>query len=220
MAKEKIIFGIQRLLGRWLAYPSIPKDRTYGFALTRSVRSECTYGKHNRVCAPFYLKKVTLGDYTYISKNCSIANAEIGKFCSIGPDFRCGQGLHPTGGISTAPMFYSTARQNGITLCTENQYEESRQTRIGNDVFIGAGVIVLDGINIGDGAVVGAGAVVVHDVPPYAVVAGVPAKVVKYRFDKETVEKLLATQWWNLPETELHKVRENFWNPQKFIDSL
>ncbi len=69
---------------------------------------------------------------------------------------------------------------------------------------------MLDGVTIGDGAVVGAGAVVVHDVPPYAVVAGVPAKVVKYRFDEETIQALLAKQWWNLPPSELTKVRDNF----------
>lgn len=220
MAKKNITFGIQRLLGRWLAYPNIPKGKTYGFSLSRSVRSECTYGRHCVAYPPFYLKGVTLGDYTYISQNCHITNTQIGKFCSIGPDFRCGQGLHPTSGISTSPMFYSTARQNGTTLCTKDMYEESRQTHIGNDVFIGAGVIVLDGVSIGDGAVVGAGAVVVHDVPPYAVAVGVPAKVVKYRFDQETIAGLLATQWWNLPDAELHKVRDNFWNPKALVANL
>ncbi len=117
-------------------------------------------------------------------------------------------------------MFYSTSCQNGTTLCKKNSFEETKQTHIGNDVYIGANVFVLDGVTIGDGAVVGAGAVVVHDVPPYAVVVGVPAKVVKYRFDEDTIKKLLSKQWWNLPEPELTKVRDNFWNVRKFIDSL
>lgn len=219
MEKKKMKYIIQRLLGRWLSHPSIPKGKTYGYSLVRSESYQCVYGKHTKLYPPFYLNKVKLGDYSYIAKNPSITDTEIGKFCSIGPNFCCGMGLHPTNGISTAPMFYSTACQNGITLCKENLYEESKHTIIGNDVFIGANVFVLDGVTIGDGAVVGAGAVVVHDVPPYAVVVGEPAKVIKYRFDQDTINNLLSTQWWNLPDNEIHKVHDNFWNPQKFIES-
>jgi len=220
MAKKTMKYRIQRMLSRWLDYPIIPQDKTHGFSLVRSGRSQCTFGKCTMLYSPFNLNKVSLGAFSYISRNSNITNTEIGKFCSIGPNFRCGLGIHPTNGISTAPMFYSTACQNDITLCKENLIEESKQTHIGNDVFIGADVIVLDGVTIGDGAVVGAGAVVVHDVPPYAVVVGVPAKVVKYRFDQETIDALLAKQWWNLPYSELHKVRDNFWDPKKFLDSL
>ena len=129
-------------------------------------------------------------------------------------------GLHPTNGISTAPMFYSTACQNGMTLCKENLYEESKHTIIGNDVFIGANVFVLDGVTIGDGAVVGAGAVVVHDVPPYAIVVGEPAKVIKYRFDQDTINNLLSTQWWNLPDEEITRVKAMFHVPNPTLENL
>ncbi len=220
MEKKKIKYRIQRILGRWLDRPVIPKGKTYGYALVRSDCSLSTFGRHTQVSPPYYFRKMIIGDYSYISKNANVSNTEIGKFCSIGPNFNCGLGLHPTSGISTAPMFYSTSCQNGTTLCKKNSFEETKQTHIGNDVYIGANVFVLDGVTIGDGAVVGAGAVVVHDVPPYAVVVGVPAKVVKYRFDEDTIKKLLSKQWWNLPEPELTKVRDNFWNVRKFIDSL
>ena len=220
MAKKKMKYCIQRLLGRWLDMPAILKGKTYGYSLVRSDRSHCTFGHNTQINPPYFFWKMKMGDYSYISKNAHVANAEIGKFCSIGPNFCCGLGLHPTNGVSTAPMFYSSACQNGTTLCKKNIYEESKLTHIGNDVFIGANVFVLDGVTIGDGAVVGAGAVVVHDVPPYAVVAGVPAKVVKYRFDEETIQALLAKQWWNLPPSELTKVRDNFWDVKKFIESL
>jgi acetyltransferase-like isoleucine patch superfamily enzyme len=114
-------------------------------------------------------------------------------------------------------MFYSTAKQNGMTLCKKNKIAESRQTMIGNDVFVGANVTVLDGVKIGDGAVIGAGAVVVNDIPPYAVAVGVPAKVVKYRFDEKTIEALLEKQWWNGAEDELQKVEQGFWDVETFL---
>ena len=114
-------------------------------------------------------------------------------------------------------MFYSVAKQNGITLCKENKAEESKQTSIGNDVFIGANVTVLDGVAIGDGAVIGAGVVVTKDIPPYAVAVGVPAKVVKYRFDDATIMALLEKQWWNGSEDDLKRVERDFWDVEGFL---
>ena len=114
--------------------------------------------------APFFLHYGNLGDYSYISKNSSISHCSIGKFCSIGPNFCCGMGIHPTDGFSTSPMFYSMAKQNGLSLSKDNKIEEFKQTKIGNDVFIGANVTLLDGGTSGDGAVIGAGAVVSNNV--------------------------------------------------------
>lgn len=208
---------IQQLLGRWLDQPVIPEGKTTGYSLVRSEKANVELGKCTKVTAPFFLHRVCLGDYSYIARNASVTNCIIGKFCSIGPNFCCGLGVHPTNGISTAPMFYSTAKQNGMTLCKKNKIAESRQTIIGNDVFVGANVTVLDGVKIGDGAVIGAGAVVVNDVPPYAVAVGVPAKVMKYRFDEKTIEALLEKQWWNETEEELQKVEQDFWDVKAFI---
>lgn len=211
-----IKYHIQKLLGRWLDQPIIPVGKTTGYSLVRSEKANVEFGKNTRVVAPYFLHGVKLGDYSYIAKNSSVSNCVIGKFCSIGPNFSCGLGLHPTNGISTAPMFYSIARQNGMTLCKENKVEESKPTIIGNDVFIGANVTVLDGVRISDGVVIGAGAVVVDDIPPYAIAVGVPAKVVKYRFDESTVKALLEKQWWNGSEEELKKVERRFWDVESF----
>ena len=214
----KIKYYIQKLLGRWLDQPIIPVGKTTGYSLVRSERHKVRTGKYTKVNAPYFLHGVSLGDYSYIAKNSSVSNCAIGKFCSIGPNFCCGLGLHPTNGISTAPMFYSITRQNGMTLCKENKVEESKQTIIGNDVFIGANVTVLDGVRISDGVVIGAGAVVVDDIPPYAIVVGVPAKVVKYRFDEKTIETLLEKRWWDGIEEELQKVERNFWDVEAFVN--
>lgn len=215
----KIKYYIQKLLGRWLDQPIIPIGKTVGYSLARSEKANTRFGKHTKVFAPFFLHGVSLGDYSYIAKNSNIANCNIGKFCSIGPNFCCGLGIHPTNGISTAPMFYSTAKQNGMTLCHEEKAAESKQTVIGNDVFVGTNVTVLDGVKISDGAVIGAGAVVVNDIPPYAVAVGVPAKVVKYRFDEKTIELLLKKQWWNWTEAELKKVERYFWDVKSCLNN-
>ena len=213
-----IKYYIQKLLGRWFDQPIIPEGKTTGYSLVRSEKINVEFGKHTKVIAPSFLHNVQLGDYSYIAKNPSVSNCVIGKFCSIGPNFCCGMGLHPTNGISTSPMFYSTAKQNGMTFCHENKIEETKQSTIGNDVFVGANVTLLDGVKIGDGAVIGAGAVVVDDIPPYAVAVGVPAKVVKYRFDEPTIKALLEKRWWDTSEEELQNVERNFWDVESFLN--
>lgn len=213
----RIKYYIQKLLGRWLDRPIIPIGKTTGYSLVRSEKAYAEFGNHTNVVAPFFLHRVRLGDYSYIAKNSNVSNCVIGKFCSIGPNFCCGLGIHPTNGISTAPMFYSTARQNGVSLCNGCKVEESKQTTIGNDVFIGANVTLLDGVKVGDGAVIGAGAVVTKDIPPYAVAVGVPAKVVKYRFDEHTIKALLERQWWNGTEEDLKKIERDFWDVEAFL---
>lgn len=214
----RIRYYIQKLLGYWLDQPIIPARKTTGYSLVRSEKADSEFGKCTKVAAPFFFHGVQLGDYSYVSKNANVSNCVIGKFCSIGPNFCCGLGIHPTNGISTAPMFYSTVKQNGMTLCKENKVEEAKRTVIGNDVFVGANVTMLDGVRVGDGAVIGAGAVVVDDIPPYAVAVGVPAKVVKYRFDTKTIEALLQKQWWNGTDEELKQVEDYFWNVDSFIE--
>ena len=211
-------YKLQKFLGNLLSEPIIPDGKTTGYSLVKSERFETELGDNTRVYPPFFLHHVQLGDYSYIARNSRISNCEIGKFSSIGPNFCCGLGMHPTNGISTSPMFYSTAKQNGVTLCKENKVHENAMTHIGNDVFIGANVTVLDGVTIGDGAVIGAGAVVTKDIPPYAIAVGVPATVKKYRFDDETIDQLLEKQWWNGSVDRLQEVERNFWDISRFLN--
>lgn len=213
-----IKYRIQKLLGRLFDYPIIPTGKSVGYSLVRSELARCQFGRHNKVTPPYWLHDVRLGDYSYVSANAHMARVTVGKFCSIGPNFCCGMGMHPTTGLSTAPMFYSTLKQNGMTLCKHDKYEESKDSYIGNDVFVGANVTMLDGVKIGDGAVIGAGAVVTKDVPPYAIAVGVPARVIKYRFDVRQRESLLQSQWWDLSQEELAQVEHFFEDVDGFLE--
>lgn len=167
---------------------------------------------------PYHLVNTNIGKYSYIAINATINNTTIGKFCSIGPNLLCGWGIHPTNGISSAPMFYSTLKQNGMTLSEVDKIQELKPIIIGNDVFIGANVTILDGITIGDGAVIGAGAVVSKDIPPYAIAIGCPIRILKYRFKSEQIDKLLKIKWWEFEEENLLDVEKMFLNIDVFIE--
>lgn len=210
-------YYVQKFIGKIMNNPVIPIGRTVGYSVVRSEKVNCRFGCHTKIVAPFFLHNVSLGDYSYLAKNGSLSNVTVGKFCSIGPNFCCGLGLHPTNGISTAPAFYSVACQNGMTFCKEDKFEEYKRTYIGNDVFIGANVTVLDGVHISDGAIIGAGAVVTKDIPAYAIAVGVPAKVVKYRFSEDVVERLCKMQWWNGSEKVFQRLEKNFWDVESFL---
>lgn len=151
------------------------------------------------------MANIKIGRYTYVRKNVLIDDyCEIGRYCSIANDVIIGVREHLTNNVSTSPF-----------VPGNNSYDNTKKTIIENDVWIGTRAIIKKGVHISTGAVVGANAVVTHDVPPYAVVAGVPAKIIKYRFDEETISKLLKTEWWNLPNSELKNLDFNFTLLQK-----
>lgn len=166
----------------------------------------------------YHIENSSVDRYSYIGRNSLVYGTDIGAFCSIGNNFTCGLGIHPTDKLSTSPMFYSTLGQNGTTLSQTDKIQEFLPVRIGNDVFIGENVTILSGVTIGNGAIVAAGAVVVKDVPDYAIVGGVPAKTIRYRFHADQIAALQRIQWWNFPDSDLHTIEE-YWNDvQTFID--
>ena len=149
-----------------------------------------------------------LGYGSYIGHHSSLT-AKIGRFCSISNHVICNAGIHPFQApfATTSPCFFSLRKQNGATFATQQMLNEIKTTdnegafdcEIGNDVWICEGVFINGGIHIADGAVVLAHAVVTKEVPPYAIVGGVPAKIIGYRYDEATIKWLLNVQWWNNP---------------------
>lgn len=198
-----------------LSEPVLRKGKTTGYYLSRVTKKNCTEGNHVRIDFPFDLRDVLIGDYTYISVNSCISLTEIGKFCSIGPHFFCGWGIHPTDGLSTSPLFYTSKYPD--SFAAEDRLTERKKVIIGNDVFIGANVTVLDGITIGDGAVIGAGAVVSRNIPPYAIAVGSPVQIIKYRFEEGTIQKLMEIKWWDFEEDQLKDVGKLFSETDEFI---
>jgi len=159
-----------------------------------------------------------IGRYTYIGHDSTFQFSTVGRFCSVGPYVLCGLGQHPIESFaSTCPTFYRNPAPC-LTILEETTFpEEYTPVHIGNDVWIGARSIIVDGARIGDGAVVAAGAVVTKDVPPYAIVAGVPAKIIRYRFSEDTINKLLTIKWWDRDIEWLKSHIELFSDIKKFI---
>lgn len=188
--------------------------------LTENILTNVKMGDLTKVYKPYRILSVEIGKGTYISENSKITITKIGKFCSIGPNLVCGWGIHPVNGVSTSPYFYSNRKQNGSTISESNLLEERKKIVIGNDVFIGANVTILDGITIGDGAIIGAGSVVSKNIPDYAIAYGVPIEIKKYRFNKENIKKLKTISWWDGDENEFIRVKENFFDIQKYLNTI
>ncbi len=165
--------------------------------------------------------KSSLGAFSFINTGTTMfRGTKIGRFCSVGKNCEIGAFDHPIDWLSSSPFQYNMKMHFPayITGFPQVSIKRPGSTHIGNDVWIGSMVIIKRGVTIGDGAIVAGGAVVVKDVPPYAIVGGVPAKILKYRFDEETVQKLLDLKWWDLPYEKLSGIA--FDNIGKAINQL
>lgn len=147
----------------------------------------------------------SIGAHTYINENCLIDpnTLTIGAYCSISNNVKIGVAPHPHHYFSTSPCFYSVAR--GFIKSDVFKAVDAGKTIIGNDVLIYSNSIVVAGVRVGDGAIIAGGAVVTKDVPDYAIVGGVPARIIGYRFSEAIINELAVLKWWNLSIDKLLK---------------
>lgn len=195
-------------------------------------KKQLKFGKNLRLVNSKFDKNVFVDDncivlntfidkYSYIGKDSIINNCKIGKFCSISNNVKIGLGTHPTSTfVSSSPYFYVDKKRNKFSFANEDCFDEFKKSVIGNDVWIGVNVVIMDGVQIGNGAVIAASAVVTRDVMPYEIVAGIPAKHLRYRFTNEEIHFLESVKWWEYSEEYLSKNWKSFSNIEMFKKHL
>lgn len=158
-------------------------------------------------------KKLIVGHSTYVRSGGVLAQVDsIGRYCSIGLNVTIGlaRDVHPIHWVTTHPVaeFSGSVKHRVASTCVS----------IGHDVWVGRDALIMSGVKIGTGSVVAAGAVVVRDVPPYAIVGGNPAQIIKYRFSEKMIAKLLASQWWDIHYDRLISLSMD--DPDRFLESI
>lgn len=161
----------------------------------------------------------TFGKYSFCGYDCTIVNSDIGAFCSIASNVVIGGARHPMEWVSMSPVFYAGRDSIKKKFSEHNRIDDVR-TIIGNDVWIGENALIKSGVSIGDGAVIGMGSVVTKSIPPYVIVAGCPAKIIRKRFDDYIVDKLLQIKWWEFDDMRLHKYAKYVKTPDIFIHEV
>lgn len=169
------------------------------------IQRSCSINRHNHIL------KSTIGKFTYTAERTKVLNADIGNFCSIAWQVSVGGGKHNYEGLTTHPLWRFKMLDQGnldhnSNIQLKDRYKTITRCHVGHDVWIAPNVIIVTDIKIGNGAVIGAGAVVTKDVEPYSIVAGVPAKKIKMRFDDKIIEALEEIKWWDWP---IEVIREN-----------
>lgn len=167
------------------------------------------------------LNNVQIGKYSRIGPGCEVSEATIGNFTAIGKDCVIGVGQHPTNFLTPHSIFYKRGNWGfHDDWIKEIDFIDSKPISIGSGVWIGRQSVIMDGVKIGDGAIIATGAIVTKDVPPFSIVGGVPAKVIKYIFSPEVISRLEEIQWWNLSDDEITKRIDLFHMPNPTLEDI
>ncbi|WGE71544.1 hypothetical protein NYR79_01310 [Actinobacillus equuli subsp. haemolyticus] len=185
---------------------------------TNFIAKDVFIGRNSLIESPVSIGKLaeihnncTINKYAFINNNSVIySDVTIGRYTSIARNCEIGVAAHPDNFLSTHSFQYSHALMRNhpeTTFSRKVRFNFDRETFIGNDVWIGAKSIVKSGITIGDGAIIGAMSFVNQDVPPYAIVVGCPARIIRYRFEEHIISQLQALKWWEFSPIELKDIQ-------------
>lgn len=181
---------------------------------------DSTIGYYTALAEGTVMVESSFGDYSYTAGNVHMMYAEVGKYCSIAINVRINPSNHPQWRVTQHHMTYRRI-DYGLDTVDDTEFFDWRREHkctIGHDVWIGHAATIMPGVSIGTGAIIGSGAVVTKDVGPYEIAVGVPAKVIKKRFDDETIEKLLASEWWNWDRETLEANFKDLFDVPSFLN--
>jgi hypothetical protein len=185
---------------------------------TATIR-ESRLGDWCHIGAQTSIMESTVGDYTYLVDQCQVIYAAIGKFCSIASHVRINPGNHPIWRVTSHHMTY---RRRSYGLGEDDaeffEWRRSHPVTIGHDVWIGHGAIIMPGVTVGNGASIGSSAVVTKDVAPYSIVAGVPARPLRERFDREVWQRIERAAWWDWPRDLLEERIDELNDVEAFVE--
>ncbi len=183
-----------------------------------SVIKDCSFGEYVEIGSNNNIQDSIIDDYSYTSENCQIIHSTIKKFVNIASYVRLNPSPHPMSWASQHHMQYRR-EMFGFGIDDEDFFDwrKERRVEIGNDVWLGHNVVIMGDVNIGNGAVIGSSAVVTKDIPPFAIAVGNPAKVIRYRFDEDTINALQSIAWWDWDYEKIKDSIDDFKSIELFI---
>ena len=196
---------------------SLPKRLTSHIALF-CVLQEDIVDRTAAICSGVRFYRGKIGKYSYIGNNSFVSDTDIGNFTSISTDCYIGGTSHPMDWVSTSPVFHkwdNIMKKN----FARHEFEIFKRTTIGNDVWIGNRVMIKAGVKIGNGAVIGMGSIVTKDIGPYEIWAGNPARLIRKRFDAETIDAYEKMKWWEWDDNKIEKYADKFTVPSELIEA-